>query len=183
LPFRTKAELWASGRWGKGGVALLREGDWHGLVKLPPALFAVLAILILAAKRAAADASWAGGFVTAEELCRRLTRHTRGTDNVLLPDTKHAIRYIFRLRRALAKILKGPIAKTSPTESIAGIKLLKPSEWAKRLIELQPFLGYRLSAPPEGLQLEILKDLPGGEMVLDSLPAHKESAGKGDDIA
>lgn len=141
-PFHSAAEVWVNGRWSQGGVALIAEGDRPVPVQLPPALFAVWVLLIQAGKRAETEGNWAAGFLSVSDLCRLLQQHTRGTASPLLPDPAHAIRYVFRLRQALAKALR------------------RRGDWAKRMIEYQPFLGYRLSTPPDKLHLNLLPEWP-----------------------
>lgn len=167
LPFRTNTELWVSGRWGGGGRATVDEADRRVSFQLPPALFAVVAVLILAAKQAWAEGSWARAFVSVEELGRQLARRTQGTANPLLPDPQHTIRYVFRLRRALQRALEQPLDQRGSglvrARSRPAGPTLDASEWVKSFVEFIPFLGYRLSSHPDRLHLEIIEEMPDGK--------------------
>src|SRR5690349_18380642 len=107
VPFLTETQLWLCGRWGEKGYAVISEGKHHAKVVLPPALFDLLAILILAAtKPIPPESSWVpSGFITAEELSRELAR--RGGDDLQQPwfTTKYVTRAIYRLRELLAAVL------------------------------------------------------------------------------
>jgi hypothetical protein len=138
----TETQLRLCGRWGEKGLAILHDGKQHTQVEIPPALFDLLAILILVEKKPIPpDASWAPtGFITAEELCRELTR--RGGSDPRQPwyDKKYVNRLVYRLRMLLATALF-PQGKHG-------------REWRNQFLETGP-LGYRLSTDPVNLQLAI----------------------------
>ena len=101
VPFLTRAQLWLCGRWGEKALAILHDGKHHARVELPPALFDLLAILILAAtKPTSPGESWVpSGFVTPEELCRELTNRWGGDPHQPLYTKKYVNRMIYRLER------------------------------------------------------------------------------------
>ena len=134
LPFRSNVSLRAEGRWGGGGfVAIEQEGDNRSLL-LPPALFDLLATLILRARQSSPrDFCLAETFLGTTELCLKLRRRTRGTTNPLDPDPPNLAKYVYRLRHLLE---------------------------LPELVEHERHLGYRLSTPPENLTLRILDEEP-----------------------
>jgi hypothetical protein len=129
LPFRRNVHLQAAGRWGQGGVVAIRQNGHDSSVFLPPALFDLLATLMLQACHPSCAGCPASSFLSPRELCARLRRRTTGTANALDPDPPHLVKYVFRLRRAVGD---------------------------PGLLEHERFLGYRLSTPPENLDLVLL---------------------------
>jgi len=147
-PFLTESQLWLCGRRGEKGLAILHEGRHDAQVELPPALFDLLAILVLVATRPASPGqSWVpSGFVTSDELCRELTRRWGGAPYQPVYTKRYVNRTIFQLREKLARALfpKGNGGR----------------QWVKRFLE-SGTLGYRLSSPPANLRLAILDGLSG----------------------
>jgi hypothetical protein len=92
-----------------------------------------------------------GGFLSVAELARELARRTQGTHNILLPESSHTIRYVYRLRALLAKAMQ-------QGESAAEEGGADWLDWAKQLLEYRAFFGYRLSTAPEHLRFVILED-------------------------
>jgi hypothetical protein len=152
-PYLTQAQFWLCGRWGQHGVAILSEGKHQATVRLSPALFDLLAVLVLAAIRPVPpDKSWVpSGFITTEELCRELTRRGGGNPDRPWYTKKYVNRMVYRLRKLLATALFQSGCQGR--------------EWADRFLESGP-LGYRLSSPAANLQLAIL-DGPGGREDLE----------------
>jgi hypothetical protein len=146
FPYRCpRAKLWAVGRRAEGGVAALHdEGHVVDDLELAPLLFDLLGVLIEAAQAADAPSGWGPtGFVAIDELCRRLSRLWGATeDEPPWIDADRLYKAVSRLRRVLADGLFGPGAGR---------------EWSFRLLEQGP-LGYRISAPAEGLALCWLDD-------------------------
>ncbi len=144
-----QSTLTLTGRWTEGGVADIRiPGEPPLVVPLPAAPWAVMAILIQAAKDAGPE-DWGQAFRTIHELAFLLYKKT----GLGARDPENIIRLVFRLRRLLARA-----AEQRPE----GDQHRSAENWSKRLIERQPFLGYRISLPPENLRLEILDGvLPG----------------------
>jgi len=144
FPFRSQAQIWAFGRFGQGGWITISNANSRTRVQLPPALFDVLAILMRAAKQVSSSEDWVpSGFLSAANLCRELKLHSRDTPNPLLPDLEHVTKYIYRLRKVFAKAMNPRVSAKN---------------WARSMLEWVPFLGYRLSTPPQNLHLAILKD-------------------------
>jgi hypothetical protein len=139
--FLSRTELWVTGGWDRGGFARIVAEDRKHVLKTPQALFAVLALLILAARRASGSAgSFGKGFLTVAELRAQIKQVTGGT---LDPDPEHVNRYVFRLRG-----LFGQGARSTA----AGRR------WAKRLLQHLSPLGYRLSLPADKLHLQMLEE-------------------------
>ncbi len=147
-PLPDRVQLWLCGRWGQHGVAILSEGKHQATVRLSPALFDLLAVLVLTAIRPVSpDQSWVpSGFMTAEELCRELTRRGGGNPNRPWYTKKYVNRMVYRLRTLLATVLFQ--------------SRCQGREWADRFLENGP-LGYRVSSAMANLRLAIL-DGPGG---------------------
>jgi hypothetical protein len=168
-PFLTDSQLWLCGRSGEKGVAILQDGNRHARVKLPPTLFDLLMILVVAAtKPASSGQSWVpSGFVTTDELCRELSRQWGGASHQPVYTKKYVNRTIFRLRRALAAALfpKGKAGR----------------EWVNRFLE-NGTLGYRLSSPPANLRLAVLDGLKG-TMAQDSGLSTDDEKGPSGDLA
>jgi hypothetical protein len=138
-----KLNLRLFGRWTDGGVAEIRAGsEPPTVVPLAAAPWAVMAILIQAAKDAGPD-TWGRAFLTVHELAFLLHKKT----GLGARDPENIIRLVFRLRRRLAH---------AAGKRLRGEQDGSAEDWSKRLIERQQFLGYRISLPPENLQLEIL---------------------------
>ena len=131
-----------SGRWEKGGLLeIYHEESPVELIWLPLAKWAVLAVLALRAKSAEV-ASWRRAFMTVDELARELKQRTE----LQVSDPNRVIRNVFETRRRL----NDAAARKLQTVWEPG-----PRKWGKRVIEYSP-LGYRLSLPPENLDVEIL---------------------------
>jgi hypothetical protein len=139
--------LSATGRWGRGGYALVSDGNREEQVRLPRALFDVVALLLQEARRSATRPDSSDGFLTPEELLHRFERIPRQRAHAGLLDREHVIKYIYRIRKLLddaLPLLPGQAASAA----------------ASGLLEFREFLGYRLSAPAEQLHLKIIEDAP-----------------------
>jgi hypothetical protein len=149
VPFLTDTRLRLCGGWGRRGLAILQDGDKEVLVEVPPALFDLLAILILEARQPVpASACWIPpGFISPEELVRQLTRRGGGNPRDPWYDGEHIKRAIYRLRQLLAKALFPQKDGTA---------------WSHRFVEYAS-LGYRLSTAASNLQLAILDTQRDGE--------------------
>ncbi len=149
VPYLTETRLRLCGGWGRRGLAIIQDGDQEVQFEVPPALFDLLAILILAAHEPIpATASWIPpGFITPEELVRQLTRRGGGNPRDPWYDGEHIKRAIYRLRQSLAKALFPQRDGTA---------------WSHRFVE-HASLGYRLSTPTSNLQLAILDTQRDGE--------------------
>jgi hypothetical protein len=146
--FLTRSRLWLVGKWHEGGTVFVRDGEFEGRIDLSPLRFGVLAVLILAAKRAKPNRkahTWVSReFRTAAEIRAELRRHR------VEVDLERITPLVYWLRGKFA-------AAYRPRD--AG------HAWAHRLIESRPGLGYRISTPPENLESEMseaadLPDLP-----------------------
>jgi hypothetical protein len=116
---------------------------------LSAALFDLLAILILAAKRPEDIATGAPvGFLSVKELRREITRHAGGTMSLPLADPEHVIKTVYRLRKQIGMAL-------FPKEGA--------EQFAKKLIE-KTNLGYRIGTAPENAHLKILGDPSDGNI-------------------
>jgi hypothetical protein len=145
FPFQSSLTLSATGRWGRGGYALVGDGNREVQVRLPRALFDVVALLLQEARRAAPRPDSSQGFITPEELLHRFERIPRRRAHAGLLDREHVIKYIYRIRKLLDDALP-PLAGQGAD--------------ASGLLEFREFLGYRLSAPAERLHLKIIEDAP-----------------------
>jgi hypothetical protein len=143
--------LSATGRWGQGGYALLGDGNREVQLRLPRALFDVVALLLQEARRSATEPDSSQGFVTPEDLLHRFERIPRQRAHAGLLDREHVIKYIYRIRKLLDDAL--PLLP-GQGESTA----------ASGLLEFREFLGYRLSAPAERLHLKIIEDTPAASV-------------------
>jgi hypothetical protein len=154
LPYRTKAQVILSGRFQEGGLAVIRDGGHQTLVRLPPKLFAVLALLIQASHQA--QPSLTIGFISVKELTRQLVRSLSVTSRHERHDSSKTVRYVFRLRRALGRALVKSLGrKANANKQFTGAF---GAEWGKRFLESQAYVGYRLSSPPENLLLQLNDD-------------------------
>jgi hypothetical protein len=164
MPYRTDSELWLCGRPGKHAVAIIHELNLSATVELPPALFAVLEILVEAATRPVAqDRSWVPlGFVTAEEMAAELTRRGGGDPAQPFYDKRYIIRLMYRLRKLFAEAL-------FPQGN-------KGKEWVDRFFETGP-LGYRISTPPHNLKLEFLAGMLNTKNRHDTPPGSSDQKG------
>lgn len=137
----------ALGRWSHGGVLLIRVGQQPvpiDALKLPAALWSIMALLIKAAHRASID-GWPLAFSTSRELATKLKKN----GGLGGGDPENVTRFIYRLRAVLSKS-KARINHPSSRQ-------LSPSAWSRQLLEYQQF-GYRLSLPAENLSLTIFND-------------------------
>ncbi len=149
VPYLTETQLRLCGGWGRRGLAILQDGDQEVQFEVPPALFDLLAILILAAHEPIpATASWIPpGFITPEDLVRQLTHRGGGNPRDPWYDGEHIKRAIYRLRQLLAK---------------AFFPQRDGAAWSHRFVE-HASLGYRLSTVTSNLELAILDTRCDGE--------------------
>jgi hypothetical protein len=146
FPFQSHLTLSATGRWGRGGYALVSDGDREEQVRLPRALFDVVALLLQEARRNATHPDSSHGFLSPEELLHRFERIPRQRGHAGLLDREHVIKYIYRIRKLLDDAL--PLLPGQAADAASG------------LLEFREFLGYRLSAPADRLHLKIIEDAP-----------------------
>ena len=134
--------LHAEGRWLTGGAVQI---FYHSLLVeqliVPRSEWAVLALLMEAAK-SAETGHRAAGFVPTNKLAMELQRRAGlgGGD----PENLH--RVIMKLRDRLT----GGAAQE--------LAVLKELAWDRDVVEKHPTLGYRLSLPPEAMQLMLLNE-------------------------
>ena len=133
----------ATGRWESGGVIEL----WHGedlLSVLDPGRlpWAVVALLMRSGIESAGH-GWARAFLTIKEIKRSLKQHAD-----YVSDTQRIVRSVYNVREEIRRI-----ALTGDCKPLAAITC----DWGQRFIESTP-LGYRISMPPAGLNLEVLDD-------------------------
>ena len=142
FPFRSNAELWVTGSLTKGGVALIRDGDHHAKVILTPAVFAVLSLLIIAARRAVGRKPWtAAGFISVTHLGRELERWSPNGAADQVP------RHIHTLHTELMKAWRHNGSHK------------QAKQWAYHLIE-SDHLGYRISTRADRQHLDIVQERP-----------------------
>ncbi len=142
FPFRSTAELWLTGSFEAGGHVIVRDAEHEIKFKVKPVQFAVLAILIMAARRAVGRKPWsAAGFLPAEHFAAEFTRWSSKADR------RQVIKYVHLQRRdfvdAWHKQTGSPSAK----------------QWAFDLIETDQ-CGYRLSIRPQRLHADIVLPRP-----------------------
>lgn len=124
FPFKSQSRLRVIGRWGGRGVVLLERDGAEYMIRLSPGRLAVLAALIVEAKRdAASPESMRGGFRSSRELCELIKLQTQSTDNRLTPESDNLTKLVYWLRKKLGEA---------------------------DLIE-QDNLGYRISTAPENI--------------------------------
>ena len=139
-----KVQLHATGRRGDGGILeIFFNGKLVADVSLSPTEFAILALLIEAARRSLGK-HWATACVSATNLARELVRLQLGTG-----DRQCLYQALYKLRKLLRKELK--LAEK-----------LQDAKWGQIQIELQPGLGYRLSVAPNRLKITLLDQDGGG---------------------
>ncbi len=130
FPFHSTAELWLTGSFEAGGYVIVRDAEHEIKLKLKPVSFAVLAILIMAARRAAVRKPWsASGFIPAEHFAAEFTRWSSTADRKLV------IKYVHFLRRDFTAVWRKQTGSPSA------------KQWAFDLIETDQ-CGYRLSIEP-----------------------------------
>jgi hypothetical protein len=142
FPFRRNVKIWMSGMFTGGGIAVIREGRREVKVNLPAVEFAVLAILIMAARRALSRKPFsAAGFISAGHLGRELERwSTKGYG-------EYVARHVHTLRTLIIT------AWSHHASSVAA------KQFAHQLIETN--LGaYRLSTRPKQLHMDIVLERP-----------------------
>jgi len=145
----------ATGHWGEGGVALFHNGDFKVQLDLPPALLDSLAILMDQAIRSGSDGrSFNAGYVTMDELCRRLKRRAPIPSDRMYLDPSHVSHYMHRLRKMLAAVLMGWEPKEWESVSVNSPEY----KLAKRLLHKHKFLGYRVSIAADRLALDMQED-------------------------
>lgn len=130
----------AQGRWLTGGAAqIFYRSKMIEQPIVPTAQWAILAVLIEAAKRAEGE-NWASGFVTSEALSTKLRRRAGLGDGTL----QNLYASVKKLRDRLG-------AGTAATfASSLGL------QWGRDVIEKHRTLGYRLSVSPGNLLLILL---------------------------
>lgn len=146
------AELWVTGSFLHGGRALVTEGDHQVVLELSATKFAVLALLIMQAHRAAGRKTWsAAGFASVKLLEKELLRWTGGRS-----DPDQAVRYVFNLREGLRRAWSQQSGSRKDAKT-----------WSDSLIE-HGACGYRLSVRPDLAHLDVVGDAP--------LPPYKRTA-------
>lgn len=152
FPWLTDVEIVASGHYARGGVAFVSDGEHQGLVQLPPKLYAVLALLIEAAHETRSGLT--SGFLGAKEMSSQFDLRVPLSIQQTGLEGSEIVRYVFRLRRALGKVLVS-LATEKKARSSKQTHVASVDEWGKRLLEWQPYLGYRLSTSPKNLVLQL----------------------------
>lgn len=141
FPYQTQVDVWLTGSFRDGGVAIVHDGGAEKTLHLGPAVFSVLAVLIMTAHRARSRKTWsAAGFLSVEKLKKELDRLTKG-----LVSSEYAVKYVYRLRERLSQV------KQSSKQG---------KKWARMFLETT-VLGYRLSTHPQNVHLDLVDEESG----------------------
>jgi hypothetical protein len=142
FPFRRNIHLWLTGTFTGGGFAFIQEGDLAAKVKLGPVVFMTLAILVMAARRFRGRKCFSSvGFISANDIGKELERWSFKGEQV------DAVKHIHSLRDKLAEAISEHMPRA------------QAETWAWGLIE-RDHVGYRLSAPPGQLHMDIVSKRP-----------------------
>jgi hypothetical protein len=138
FPLQTDAELWLSGSPETGGKGVIRDFGQEVIASFSPSEFAVIAILIMAAREDAVQKEdWAAaGFRSV----RQLKAAFRDLQSQL--DSEYMTKYVFAAR----KRLEGAWRRFAPARG-----------WGKRFLETNE-RRYRLSTHPSKLHLDLVID-------------------------